>query len=40
VREAIENHIPEGALDAIKVAEASERDILTRIAETMGGEAA
>jgi hypothetical protein len=42
VREAIEDHLPEGAqaLDAVRIAEASEREILTRIAETMDGSAA
>jgi hypothetical protein len=40
VREAIEPHLPAGALDAAHLAEASERTILTRIAATMGGTAA
>jgi hypothetical protein len=40
VRGAIEDHLPEGALDAVRVAETSEREILTRIAETMRGSAA
>ncbi len=40
VRDAIEDHLPEGALDSILVAEASEREILRNIAKTMGGQAA
>lgn len=40
VREAIEDHLPAGALDAVRVAEASERDVLTRIVATMDGTAA
>ncbi|HEY8870937.1 MAG TPA: hypothetical protein VIM30_16335 [Candidatus Limnocylindrales bacterium] len=36
VRSRIEDHLPEGALDAVRVAEESERAVLTRIAETMG----
>lgn len=40
VRDAIEDHLPAGALDAVRLAEASEREILTRIATTMGGAAA
>jgi hypothetical protein len=39
VRSVIEQHLPEGALDALHVAEASERTILARIAETVGGAA-
>lgn len=36
VRKAIDSHVPDGALDAIRLAEESEREILSRIARTMG----
>ncbi len=40
VREAVESHLPDGALDEVHLAEESERAILTRIAETTAGTAA
>ena len=36
VRAAIERHLPDGALDAVHLAEASEREILGRILATLG----
>jgi hypothetical protein len=40
VREAIEDHLDQGDLGVLRVAEESERTILANIAKTMGGQAA